>query len=36
MGYNPQTMLITSHVDYWDSISKQDFFSLEAAADFAT
>ncbi|KAF8406988.1 hypothetical protein HHK36_006109 [Tetracentron sinense] len=33
MGINPQTQKFCSHVDYWDSIEKNDYFSLEGLWD---
>ncbi|CAO2822756.1 unnamed protein product [Amaranthus hypochondriacus] len=33
MGINPETGKFCSHVDYWDSIKKNDYFSLEGLWD---
>ncbi|KAM7509433.1 hypothetical protein LguiA_019886 [Lonicera macranthoides] len=33
MGINPETQKFCSHVDYWDSIEKNDYFSLEGLLD---
>ncbi|XP_030930906.1 uncharacterized protein LOC115956748 isoform X1 [Quercus lobata] len=33
MGINPETGKFCSHVDFWDSIKKNDYFSLEALWD---
>ncbi|XP_059635022.1 uncharacterized protein LOC132277245 isoform X2 [Cornus florida] len=33
MGINPETEKFCSHVDYWDSIEKNDYFSLEGLWD---
>ncbi|KAM4125297.1 hypothetical protein ACB094_01G298400 [Castanea mollissima] len=33
MGINPETGKFCSHVDYWDSIKKNDYFSLEGLLD---
>ncbi|KAF6167266.1 hypothetical protein GIB67_043127 [Kingdonia uniflora] len=33
MGINPQTQKFCSHVDFWDSIKKNDYFSLEGLWD---
>ncbi|XP_058112374.1 uncharacterized protein LOC131255628 [Magnolia sinica] len=33
MGVNPQTQKFCSHVDLWDSIKKNDYFSLEGLCD---
>ncbi|KAF8066298.1 heme-binding-like protein [Scenedesmus sp. PABB004] len=33
-GFNPATRRINRHIDTWDSIANQDFFSTEAFADF--
>ncbi|XP_010254287.1 PREDICTED: uncharacterized protein LOC104595304 [Nelumbo nucifera] len=33
MGINPQTQKFCSHVDLWDSIQKNDYFSLEGLLD---
>lgn len=33
MGINPETGKFCSHVDYWDSIEKNDYFSLEGLWD---
>ncbi|MQL98635.1 hypothetical protein Taro_031351 [Colocasia esculenta] len=34
MGINPQTRKFCSHVDIWDSIKNNDYFSLEGLWDF--
>ncbi|XP_072965923.1 uncharacterized protein [Typha angustifolia] len=34
MGVNPQTHKFCSHVDVWDSIEQNDYFSLEGLWDF--
>lgn len=33
MGINPETGKFCSHVDFWDSINKNDYFSLEGLLD---
>ncbi|XP_023875333.1 heme-binding-like protein At3g10130, chloroplastic isoform X3 [Quercus suber] len=33
MGINPETGKFCSHVDFWDSIKKNDYFSLEGLLD---
>lgn len=33
MGINPETEKFCSHVDYWDSLKKSDYFSLEGLFD---
>ncbi|XP_052199033.1 uncharacterized protein LOC127806078 isoform X1 [Diospyros lotus] len=33
MGINPETEKFCSHVDYWDSIENNDYFSLEGLRD---
>lgn len=33
LGVNPRTRRFASHVDKWDSIQNNDYFSLEGAAD---
>ncbi|CAN6564216.1 unnamed protein product [Malus baccata var. baccata] len=33
MGINPETGKFCSHVDFWDSIKKSDYFSLEGLLD---
>ncbi|KAA8523058.1 hypothetical protein F0562_009481 [Nyssa sinensis] len=33
MGVNPETNKFCSHVDYWDSIEKNDYFSVEGLWD---
>ncbi|KAH9322246.1 hypothetical protein KI387_016885, partial [Taxus chinensis] len=33
MGLNPQTGKFCSHVDYWDSIKQNDYFSFEGFMD---
>ncbi|MED6115908.1 hypothetical protein PIB30_095164 [Stylosanthes scabra] len=33
MGINPENGKFCSHVDYWDSIEKNDYFSLEGLLD---
>ncbi|KAF9591553.1 hypothetical protein IFM89_004607 [Coptis chinensis] len=33
MGINPKTQKFCSHVDFWDSIEKNDYFSLEGLLD---
>ncbi|CAI9100229.1 OLC1v1037180C1 [Oldenlandia corymbosa var. corymbosa] len=33
MGINPETNKFCSHIDYWDSIANQDYFSLEGLLD---
>ncbi|KAM3216186.1 hypothetical protein T459_24151 [Capsicum annuum] len=33
MGVNPETNKFNSHVDYWDSIQNNDYFSLEGLVD---
>ncbi|XP_027175141.1 uncharacterized protein LOC113774729 [Coffea eugenioides] len=33
MGINPKTNKFCSHVDYWDSIKNNDFFSIEGLMD---
>ncbi|KAL6974314.1 hypothetical protein U1Q18_028495 [Sarracenia purpurea var. burkii] len=33
MGINPETGKFCSHVDYWDSIENNDYFSLEGLSD---
>ncbi|GLT28945.1 hypothetical protein SLA2020_038450 [Shorea laevis] len=33
MGVNPKNGKFCSHVDYWDSIEKNDYFSLEGLVD---
>ncbi|KAJ8527919.1 hypothetical protein K7X08_015370 [Anisodus acutangulus] len=35
MGVNPKTNKFNSHVDYWDSIQNNDYFSLEGLVDVA-
>ncbi|KAL1531303.1 hypothetical protein AAHA92_33994 [Salvia divinorum] len=35
MGINPQNMKFCSHVDYWDSIKNNDYFSVEGLVDVA-
>ncbi|KAF3791883.1 Heme-binding-like protein [Nymphaea thermarum] len=34
MGINPLTRKFSSHVDFWDSIKQNDYFSLEGLVDF--
>ncbi|CAA0826552.1 SOUL heme-binding family protein [Striga hermonthica] len=33
MGVNPETMKFCSHVDFWDSIENNDYFSVEGLLD---
>ncbi|KAL3745063.1 hypothetical protein ACJRO7_014211 [Eucalyptus globulus] len=33
MGVNPETVKFCSHVDYWDSIKENEYFSLEGLRD---
>lgn len=33
-GFNPANGKINRHIDTWDSIQNQNFFSLEAFGDF--
>ncbi|KAL3650755.1 hypothetical protein CASFOL_007158 [Castilleja foliolosa] len=33
MGINPETNKFCSHVDYWDSIENNDYFSMEGVLD---
>ncbi|KAK6135507.1 hypothetical protein DH2020_030760 [Rehmannia glutinosa] len=35
MGINPETKKFCSHVDYWDSIENNDYFSVEGLLDVA-
>ncbi|KAL8040723.1 hypothetical protein ABFX02_10G116700 [Erythranthe guttata] len=35
MGINPETNKFNSHVDYWDSIKNNDYFSVEGLVDVA-